>query len=206
MHHTDARHDDTHPTDRHPTGWVSARRAFWVVAALIVGCSSNDDVVAEVEPTALAPWVGGVMVRDGTFAPDSAGGMPVVGGSTAGATNVADPNATGPSAGSSAAPVPLLPPPSGTPLSGALFVSGAPSAEPGDSARRWPFVAPLRQVFGVPTPGAPGITLRVTDPPAIQTLRELLGDDGVSPIVDPALVTVVDGMEDRYDLAIWESE
>ena len=119
---------------------------------------------------------------------------------------MADPNATGPSAGSSAAPVPLLPPPSGTPLSGALFVSGAPSTEPGDSARRWPFVAPLRQVFGVPAPGAPGITILVTDPPAIQTLRELLGDDGVSPIVDPALVTVVDVMEDRYDLTIWESE
>jgi hypothetical protein len=64
----------------------------------------------------------------------------------------------------------------------------------------------LRQVFGVPTPGAPGITLRVTDPLAIQTLRELLGDEGVPPIVDPALVTVVDVMEDRYDLAIWESE
>jgi hypothetical protein len=203
MHHTDARHDDTHHTGRYPTARASARRAFWVVAALIVGCSSSDDVVAEVEPTvALSPSVS-VIVGNGTLAPvNTGGGVPAIVGSNAG-----DPNATAPSAAASGTPVPLLPlPPGATAVAGALFVSGTPSAEPGDSAQLWPFLEPLRQVFGVPPPGAPGITLLVTDPFAIQALRELGGEDGVSPIVEPALVTVIDAMADRYDLAIWDSE
>jgi hypothetical protein len=207
MHPTDARHDDRPLTDGHATDRVSTRRAFWAVVALIVGCSSSDDVVAEVEPTALPSQSGTVVVGGGTFAPVNAGaGVPAIVGSNAAAPRATAPGVTGPS-GTATAPVSLLPLPPATPaIAGALFVSGTPRAVPGAGAQRWPFLEPLRQVFGVPSPGAPSITLQVTDPLAIQTLRELGGVDGLSPILDPALVIVVDATEDRYDLAIWDSE
>jgi hypothetical protein len=200
MHHTDARYDDTSTTDRHPTDGASARCAFWIVAALIVGCGSSDDVVAEVEPTVTPSPSANVVGGSGTVAPVSGGSgtAAIVGGIAA------DPNGAAPSAGSSRAPVPLRILPAEAPaVAGTLFVSGIPNTERDGSPPLWPFPDhPLRQVFG----DAPGSTIRVTDPFSIERLRELVGDDGISPIVAPALVTVMDAVDDRYDLAIWDNE
>jgi hypothetical protein len=203
MHHTDARHDGRDSVSRHPAERASALRAFWIMAALIIGCGSSDDVVGEVEPIAAPPRVGGIMTFNGTFVPVNTGaGVPAVGGSSA-----ATPNATAPGAVAPGAPTPLLPRPPGAPaVAGALSVSGAPRAEPGGSPQRWPFLEPLSLVFGVPDPGAPSVTIQVTDPLAKQMLRELGGEDGSSPIIDPVLITVVDAIDDRYDLAIWDGE
>lgn len=203
MHHTDARHDDRDDTNRHPADRASAGRAFWVMAALIVGCGSTDDVVAELEPTSAVPRSGTIMIDVGMFAPVNTGaGVPAIGGA-----NAAVPRATAPSAVAPGALIPLLPLPLGAPtVAGALLVSGTPRAAAGGSAQPWPFLEPLSLVFGVPDPGGPSVTVQVTDPLAMQTLLELGGDDGLAPIVDPALVTVVDATDDRYDLAIWDGE
>jgi hypothetical protein len=172
-----------------------ARDGLIIAASFWLGCASNDDVVATevdvVPPSSSAERL--IVVDPGVPAGVIAGGSTQAGGVPSGGSSMLS------APGGSLAPSPPFSLPDG-----ALLVSGSPRPIPSEDAVLWPFPELLRDVFGLPTPNAPVEPRIEADPIRADVLRRLGDDYGFEPGVAAAMLVVVDGVDDQYDITIWE--